>query len=105
MTADLMCLLNAIQWRWPGARPVTRGLTITRWDGPMPRPTDAEIAQAVADYAARGVEAQQRRNRDIEQCVIKALVMATFKALKELGYTKTAIQFKDSIRAEYDALG
>ncbi len=40
----------AIQWRWPGAACVTRGEALERWDGPMPRPTEAEIAQAVAEY-------------------------------------------------------
>lgn len=47
-----MALEAAIAWRWPGARVVIRGGVVERWDGPMPRPTDAEIAKAVTDYAA-----------------------------------------------------
>ena len=45
-------IMKAIQWRWPDAQVVTRGGSVERWDGPMPRPTDAEIEQAVTDYAA-----------------------------------------------------
>lgn len=95
--------MSAIQWRWPGAQCVTRGGVVERWDGPMARPTDAEIEQAVADYAAQNIAAQEQRERDIEQRVIKALATATFKALKELGYTKTAAQWAAVIRAEYNA--
>lgn len=43
-------MMQAIQWRWPGARCVIRGDVLERWEGPMARPSDAEIAQAVADY-------------------------------------------------------
>lgn len=42
----------AILWKWPGAQVIVRGGVLERWDGPMPRPSDAEIAQAVIDYAA-----------------------------------------------------
>ena len=100
-----MTLERAIQWRWPGAQCVTRGAVVERWEGPMPRPSDAEIAQAVADYARDQptIEATDRRERDIDQRVMKALATATFKALKELGYAKTGAQWAAAIRAEYDA--
>jgi hypothetical protein len=45
-----MDIIKAIQKRWPGACLVVRGDVVERWDGPMARPTDAEIAQAIADY-------------------------------------------------------
>lgn len=44
--------MSAIQWRWPGARCIVRDGDVVRWDGPMARPTDTEIAQAVTDYQA-----------------------------------------------------
>jgi hypothetical protein len=47
-----MSLSAAIQWRWPGAQCVVRNEVLERWDGPMARPTDVEIAQALIDYAA-----------------------------------------------------
>ena len=48
---DAPTLAKAIQWKWPGAQVVIRGTTIERWDGPMPRPSDAAIAQAVTEFA------------------------------------------------------
>lgn len=45
-----MSLIDAIVWKWPGARCVVRGDVLERWDGPMAQPSAAEITQAVADY-------------------------------------------------------
>lgn len=57
-------LMEAIQWKWPGACCVIQGETVIRWDGPMPRPTDAEIAQAYADYVANAAAlAAEREGR------------------------------------------
>lgn len=47
-----MRLARALEWRWPGCHAITSDDVLTRWDGPLPRPTDAEIAQALTDYTA-----------------------------------------------------
>lgn len=99
--------LHAILWRWPGARCVVRGDVVDRWDGPMARPTDAEITQAVADYTTQGIAAQETRDRDLAMKVIKALAIATHKRFKAggvTGDTVTAAQWEAALRAEYDAL-
>lgn len=44
--------IEAIQYSYPGARLVVSGGVVVRWDGPMARPTDAELAQAQTNYTA-----------------------------------------------------
>lgn len=46
----MMDTIKAIKRQWPTAQCLVQDDTLIRWDGPMPRPTDAEIAQAVTDY-------------------------------------------------------
>lgn len=41
---------EAIMWRWPNSRLAMQNDVIVLWEGPGPRPTDAEIAQAVTEY-------------------------------------------------------
>lgn len=51
-TSTTKTVAEAIQWRWPGAQVVIRDGVVERWVAPLPRPTDAAIAQAVTDYTA-----------------------------------------------------
>ena len=55
-------LHRAILWRWPGAQCVTSDEQLIRWDGPMARPTAAELAQARRDYTA-GVEKDDQQEQ------------------------------------------
>lgn len=99
-------MMDAIQWRWPGAQCVVSGNVVTRWDGPMARPTDAEIAQADLDFAAQNIAGQQKRDREIAAKVIQALALAThqrFKAQIPADPT-TLAQWKASIVSAYDSL-
>ena len=71
-----MSLAHAIQWHWPGARCVIRGDVLERWDGPMARPTAAELAQAVTDYQAADVallDQSQRQSRQKDILILCAL--------------------------------
>ena len=81
------------------------GPYIAAWDTAVlgPRPTQAEL-DAVTQAQAEGLLKAEARDREIEQRVMKACMAATFKALKELGYTKTSAQWVALIRTEYDAL-
>lgn len=54
-----MNLAEAIIWKWPGAEFVVRGGVLERWDGPMVRPSDAEITQATIDYTPALANTQQ----------------------------------------------
>jgi hypothetical protein len=45
-----MTLMDAIQQGWPDARCVVRGESLERWDDDRPRPSDAELAEAIAAY-------------------------------------------------------
>ena len=59
-------IMDAIQWRWPGARCATQGHAVISWDGPMAQPSDAEIAQAEEDYVLEQIGAWDalRTHRD-----------------------------------------
>lgn len=105
-----MALHAAIQWRWPGAQCVVRGTggsaVLERWDGPMARPTDAEIAQAVTDYATQGIATKAERDRQLSVKAMRALATAIHKRLKATLPTDatTAAEWEAAIRAEWDAL-
>jgi hypothetical protein len=45
-------LHEALSRTWPGEPCVVQGGELVRWDGPTPRPSDAEIEQAVGEYNA-----------------------------------------------------
>ena len=47
-----MSLIDAIMREWPTAQCVTSTDTLVRWDGPMPQPSDQQIALAVDRHAA-----------------------------------------------------
>lgn len=70
-------LAEVIQWKWPGAQVVVRGEVIERWDGPMPRPTDAELAKAQVDYAAVATDVQLDKQANValdQERLISAVV-------------------------------
>lgn len=96
----------AIIWRWPGARCVVRADVVDQWYGPMARPTDAEVVQAVLDYQAQNIEVMQERDREIDQKLMVALATAVHKRFKQFvpADTMTPAQFRASIKAEWDAL-
>ena len=50
-------IMDAIQWRWPGARCATQENHVVLWEGPMAEPSPAELAQAEADYVSGQVAA------------------------------------------------
>lgn len=97
-----MSIYSAIQWRWPGALVVIRGDVVERWDGPMARPSDAEIAQAVTDFTTTVARTHAfvgtSRQKDVlATCalIVRARGIATWNAM-------TLQQKKDATLAEAD---
>src|SRR3990167_8026924 len=90
-----MSLLHAIVWRWPGARCVVHGGVLERWDGPMPRPTDVEIAQAVEDYTP-AVALAQTAQATSRQKDILAMLAVIVRAKDVAAWNGMTIQQKVS---------
>lgn len=111
-----MSLLKAITWRWPGAQCVVRGAApsevLAEWHGPMARPTDPEIAQAVTDYNAQrdAIEADARTDAvfvDASDDLLTALIeqWPAMQAEASAGTLKGNISlYKQRIRARAKVL-
>lgn len=80
---DPLTLSRAIQWKWPGAQCIVRGGVLDRWDGPMARPTDPEIAQAVTDYDASA--ATITADREVDAILTSPLAAALLDLLGTSG--------------------
>jgi len=102
-------LMRAIQYQWPGAQCVVRGDAVERWDGPMPQPSDAEIAAALAAYSA----AQPTIDMDGESRLAaaqRAIAALAWVLLRRLAPADTLAQTKakhavlrDDVAAAYKA--
>lgn len=84
-------MIDAILWKWPGAQAVMRGSEVVRWDGPMARPSAAEIAQAVADYRSQNIAAVTDVERALESPVVQAMLRAFAPALGKTVAEATAL--------------
>lgn len=109
-----MSLMRAIQWRWPGASVVIRENAPVEWHGPMAKPSEAEIAQAVTDYAANTAAILAAEHDACaalidDNALIQAVAMLDFEERQKLqvkaGQTlRTPAECKARIRAIYRAL-
>ena len=83
MTRLPQTVMDAIQWKRPGVRCVLQGSQVEphevqrldgvvehatglRWDSPdIPKPTQAEVDQWVAEYEAQGIAAVEEATREL----------------------------------------
>lgn len=84
-------VLDAILWKWPGARCVVRGGELERWEGPMPQPSAKEIAMAVSDYSSQNIAKTQSVDRELESPIIQAMLRAFAPALGKTFDEATAL--------------